>query len=129
MEWAFTNHLKINGHTPPSSYLFGLKSELSTFLPMCKSIFMSRCNEKWSSLHLNSLGIHSFHIGGTTQLLLIGMDPFNVMVQGRWKSMAFLEYWKNCKEIIPTCISLSLSSNSSVLTSMSAFKQCIINSI
>ena len=28
-------------------------------------------------------------------LLLLGIDPFIVMVQGHWKSDAFLSYWKH----------------------------------
>src|SRR5882672_12705902 len=47
---------------------------------------------------------HSFRIGGTTHLFLLGVDPFIVMVQGHWKSSAFLEYWCHCEEIIHTYI-------------------------
>ena len=72
---------------------------------------------------------HSFHIGGMTHLLLMGVDPFIVMVQGHWKSTAFLDYWCSCEEIIPTFISFSQSSKSSILTTMSSFKQCLPSSI
>ena len=69
---------------------------------------------------------HSFRIGGTTHLLLIGVDPFVVMVQGRWKSLAFLEYWWNFEEIIPTMIGLSLDTRSSILSNMLTFKHQLL---
>lgn len=37
---------------------------------------------------------------GTTHLLLPGVDPFIVMVQGRRSSHASLAYWRRCEEII-----------------------------
>jgi len=95
---------------------------------MCKSFFLVRCNEIWLSCGLASLGNHSFHIGSTTHLLLIGVDPFIVMVQGRWKSTAFIKYCHNCEDIVPTFFGFSLSSKTSVLASMSTFKQCLISS-
>jgi len=32
---------------------------------------------------------HGFHIGGTTHLLLLGVNPWIVMVQGHWSSKRF----------------------------------------
>ena len=83
----------------------------------------------WLSSDLSPLTHHSFCIGGTTHLLLMGVDPFIIMVQGHWKSVAFLEYWQSCEEIIPTFIDFSQSSKSSILSTMSAFKQCLIQSM
>ena len=114
---------------PPSSHLFVFKDFDGVFIPMCKSLFLARCNKIWSSTSLSCLGGHSFCIGGTTHLLLIGVDPFIIMVQGRWKSTAFLEYWCNCEEIILTFIVFFLSYKSSVLASMSSFKQCLMRSL
>ena len=88
--------------------------------------FVSRCNEIWSNSGLEMLTGHSFHIGSTTHLLLTGINPFIVMVQGRWKSTAFLEYWHRCEEIIPTFIGFSQASKTSILTSMASFKQWLI---
>jgi len=59
----------------------------------------------WSNASLPPLSGHSFRIGGTTRMLLLGIDPFIIMAQGHWKSTAFLEYWRLCEEIIPTFIS------------------------
>ena len=128
-EWAFNNHMKINSHTPPSSHLFAFKDKDDVFIPMCKPFFLARCNQVWAFSNLSCLGGHSFHIGGTTHLLLIGVDLFIVMVQGRWKSTSFLGYWHNCEEIMPTFISFYLSSKSSVLASMVSFKHHLMNSL
>jgi len=49
---------------------------------MCRSWFLSRCNEVWSSKGLSTLLGHSFKIGGTTHLLLLGINPFIMMAQG-----------------------------------------------
>ena len=69
---------------------------------------------------------HSFYIGGTTHLLLIGVDHFIVMVQGCGKSMTFLEYWCLYEEIIPEFIGLSMSSKSSIRSPMTGFKQWLL---
>ena len=58
-------------------------------------------------------------------LLLLGVDRFIVMAQGRWLSSAFLSYWHLCKEIIPLFIGFSLGSWSSILDTMSAFRTCL----
>src|SRR5882724_965176 len=61
-------------------------------------------------------------ISGTTHLLLLGVDPFIVMVQGRWSSNSFLLYWRKSEEIVPLFISFSLNAHSPILTTMSCFK-------
>src|SRR5882672_1245804 len=81
-QWAFSNHLKINRHVPPSAHLFTFETESGSFAPMKRHWFLSRCNEIWSNCGLEKLTGHSFRIGGTTHLLLMGVDPFIVMVQG-----------------------------------------------
>ena len=66
---------------------------------------------------------------GTTHLLLMGVDPFIVMVQGWWKSAAFLDYWHLCEEIIPTFIGFSHTSKASILSSMASFKHRLIHAM
>ena len=90
-QWAFNNHLKINSHIPSSSHMFAFEGTGSLVYPMHKSLFLSCCYEIWSKCGLYSMGNHSFQISGTTHMLLISIDPFIVMVQGQWKSNAFLE--------------------------------------
>jgi len=105
------------------------ETESGSYATMKRLWFMRRCNEIWSNSGLEMLTGHSFHIGGTTHLLLMGVDPFIVMVQGRWKSTAFLEYWCRCEEIIPTFIGFSQASKPSIPTSMESFKQWLIGSL
>ncbi len=118
---AFDNHIAVNSHIPPSAPLFTFETENGGFLPMKRSWFLDQCNEIWTSEQLGSLHGHAFHIGGTTHLLLSGVNPFVIMVQGRWKSTAFLEYWHHCEEILPTTIAQCLRSHpqSFLLNSMS----------
>jgi len=127
--WSFKNHFKINHLAPPSSHLFGFEGADGIFYPMKRAWFISRCNEVWSSNGEVPLTGHSFRIGGTTHLLLMGVDPFIMMVQGRWKSAAFLDYWCSCEEIIPTCIGFSQLSKQSILSTMCSFKQRIVGSL
>jgi len=128
-EWAFQNHWIINSHLPTTAHLFGFETSTGSFQPMRKHWFLDRCNEIWSVSGLSAMPGHSFRIGGTTHLLLLGVDPFIVMAQGRWKSTAFLEYWRLCEEIIPTFVSFSLTSQSSLLSTMSLFKQRLLQPI
>ncbi|KAG2063440.1 hypothetical protein BDR04DRAFT_941340, partial [Suillus decipiens] len=56
--------------------------------------FLTGCNDIWKSSNLAALSGHCFRIGGATELLLRGVPPDMVATQGRWKSRAFLEYWR-----------------------------------
>src|SRR5882724_4562343 len=94
-EWPFRNHWLINNHVPPHAHLFTFETEASSFSSIKKTWILLRCNEIWSACGLQALDGHSFHIGGTTHLLLMGVDPFIVMVQGQWKPTAFLKYWQS----------------------------------
>ena len=52
---------------------------------------------------------HVFQIGGTTELLLQGVNPDIITVQGHWSSWAFLEYWHHIKTVPPLFLSLSIN--------------------
>src|SRR5882672_3961405 len=125
--WAFNNHWKINSNVPPSGHLFAFETDTGDFAPMRRQWFIERCHEVWASRGLSTLSGHSFRIGGTTHLLLLGVDPFIVMAQGQWRSTAFLEYWQLCEEIIPTFIGFSMSSQCSLLSMMALFKQHLLS--
>jgi len=101
---------------PGAGHSFRFETKDGSHAPMCRSWLLACCNEALSSMNLNTLSGHSFRIGGTTHLLLLGVDPFIVMAQGHWKSSAFLDYWCLCEEIIPTFIGFSLSSKSLLLS-------------
>jgi len=128
-EPAFMNHWHINSHVPSSAHIFTFETADGNHAPMCRSWFLSQCNEIWGKDGLDALSGHSFRIGGTTHLLLLGVNPFIVMVQGRWGSLAFLNYWCLCEEILPTFISFSISSKSSLLSNMAVFKSHMLNTL
>jgi len=71
---------------------------------------------------------HGFRIGGTTHLLLLGINPWIIMVQGRWSSQAFLGYWRQCEEILPLFMGFHLQDHASILMTMLSFKSRLLNS-
>ncbi|KAJ7233547.1 hypothetical protein C8J57DRAFT_1453186 [Mycena rebaudengoi] len=50
-------------------------------------------------------------IGGTTELLLRGINPDVVAQQGRWSSHSFLLYWRRIQTILPLFINQEFGSN------------------
>jgi hypothetical protein len=50
---------------------------------------------------------HSFRIGGATELLLGGIPSHVVASIGRWKSMAFLLYWRKVSKVVANSFSSS----------------------
>lgn len=76
---------------------------------MTRSWFLTRCNQVWKSAGLSELTGHCFRIGGATELLLRGVPPDVIAVQGHWKSRAFLEYWSKIDLILPLFVTLSFS--------------------
>jgi hypothetical protein len=90
---AIKHHILSNGlqsHHPISSYY---KAGQRLLLTKCK--FLKRCNDIWSRHGYNRFTGHSFRIGGTTYYLLNHRDPLVVKITGRWKSDAFLRYWRS----------------------------------
>lgn len=129
---ALAHHLSRSTALPSNAPLFGYQSiSPDGWSPMTRDWFLRRCNEVWSSHHLETLTGHSFRIGGTTELLLRGTPPDVVALQGSWKSRAFLEYWRRIEEILPTFISKynSPSSIKSITTTMTAFQELATRSV
>ena len=122
---AFQNHQHLNQNLPVSAPLFAFETADDSWAPVKHSWFMDCCNDAWAASLIPKLTGHSFRIGGTTHLLLLGVDPFIVMVQGHWKSDAFLSYWKNCEQILPLFIGSALCSLDSIVSSMNLFKQTL----
>ena len=120
---AFANHRKQNFHTPGHAPLFAYAMPDGSWAPMKWSSFMDRCNEAWHSPFSMPMTGHSFRLGGTTHLLLLSVDPFIVMVQGRWKSNALLTYWRNCEQVLPLFIGTALQSPHLLLSTMRIFKR------
>jgi hypothetical protein len=79
---AIEHHLVINAGVPDSAPLFAYRTE-SVWAHLTRSDFMDRCNTIWTAAGMGALNGHGFRIGGTTHLLLQGVDPWVVMKQGR----------------------------------------------
>ena len=103
---ALTRNLVHNRRVPSTAPFFAYESAAPTgWSPMTRTWFLQRCNDIWRNAGLTSLTGHSFRIGGTTELLLRGVPPQVVAMQGRWESGAFLKYWRNVEAILPLYVS------------------------
>jgi len=118
------HHRAANVNVPPSAPFFAYETDDGNWSPLTKSNWLARCNELWAAAGLQTLDIHAFRIGGCTEMLLRGIAPDIVCIQGRWKSRAFLQYWRNIQEILPLFISKSFSTARIALlnASMTSFK-------
>jgi hypothetical protein len=68
---------------------------------LTKTAFLARCNEVWTTSGYPLTTGHSFHIGGTMELLTCGVPPDVVKSMGRWSANSFLRYWRDLKTIAP----------------------------
>ena len=118
------HHLSANSNVPAGAPLFAFKTIDGGWEPLSKSNWLARCNEVWTAAGLPPLKAHAFRISGCTELLLRGTNPDIVCVQGRWKSRAFLAYWRKIQKILPLFISNSFSVSRIALvnSSMASFK-------
>lgn len=115
---ALQNHLRINNGLPHSAPLFAYRTQEGC-RTLDKETFLARCSQIWSLDSLDAAGGHSFGIGGTTHLLLLGVEPWVVMKQGRWYSKAFLLYWRKVEEILPLFIGDAMDKCTSLKDSIS----------
>lgn len=116
---ALQHHMKVNVGTSSAQDipLFAFRSATNEHTPLTKDMFMRRCDEIWKKSNMSSIKGHAFRIGGATELLLRGIHPDIVQVQGRWKSQAFLEYWRKIETVLPLFITNSFrASRASRLT-------------
>ncbi|TFK50272.1 DNA breaking-rejoining enzyme, partial [Heliocybe sulcata] len=104
---ALRHHLDLNSRVPDNAPLFAYATADEGWMPMTKSAFLGRCKEAWDPLRLSRVSGHSFRIGGATELLLAGVPPETVAAQGRWRSLAFLLYWRRLEDLLPLTISKS----------------------
>ena len=121
--YAFDHHLRSNSAVPGDTPLFTFETGVGTWSPMRRTWFLSCCAAIWDHVGLQSIKGHGFRIGGTTHLLLLGVDLWVVMVQGRWSSQSFLGYWHKCEEILPLFIGSSFHSHDSIVSAMASFKK------
>ncbi|EJD54922.1 hypothetical protein AURDEDRAFT_40887, partial [Auricularia subglabra TFB-10046 SS5] len=74
--------------------LFAYRDGNDHVVALTKNAFLSRLNEIWTRAGMQRVSGHCFRIGGTTALLRMGVDTEVVKMAGRWKSDAFLRYWR-----------------------------------
>jgi len=100
---ALRKHIEVNSPSP-SDFLFS-SIPRSTYkgtaarYPLTKDHFMNTTNDVLRKRGRRLLSGHSWRIGGATQYLLAGVHPDFIKVVGRWRSDAFLVYWRNIKII------------------------------
>lgn len=98
-ETALRAHLAVNAvdHSLP---LFTFRTPTGHSI-LTRSQFLTRCNEIWQRAGYPRTTGHSFRIGGTTELLLAGVNPDVVKAMGRWSSDAFQKYWRSLEDLAP----------------------------
>jgi hypothetical protein len=116
---AFEQHMLCNARVPASAPLFAFETADGGWAPMTRDWFLNRCNEVWARAGLGTLQGHGFRIGGTTHMLMLGIDPWIVMVIGRWSSSAFLLYWRKVEQILPDFMGEAFESAASLTARMS----------
>lgn len=121
---AFCLHLSITHSIPSTAPLFSFRDDTRQgWSVLTKALFLKRCNQIWTTVGLPEMPGHGFRIGGATHLLLLGVPPDVVAALGRWKSRAFLEYWREVDQIIPLFLSVHNESvtHASIKLSMDNF--------
>jgi hypothetical protein len=83
---------KLEHHHPIAAYR-NLHGNLVT---LTRSKFVRRINQilRATNKRYPRITGHCFRIGGTTFYLVSGVPPDIVKKFGRWRSQAFLEYWR-----------------------------------
>ncbi|KZV82402.1 DNA breaking-rejoining enzyme [Exidia glandulosa HHB12029] len=125
---ALRHHKAVNKAVPRDAPLFAWTTADGSWAPMTKDWFLERCGEVWRACGLEVVPGHSFRIGGTTDLLLRGVEPGIVAMQGRWTSAAFLKYWRQVELILPRFLSRAAPSVSleSIAASVTRFEAQLV---
>ncbi|KAJ7112459.1 hypothetical protein C8R43DRAFT_903651 [Mycena crocata] len=97
---AVENHLSVNT-IPADLPLFSYRNSSGELQCLSKKQFLKRCNEIWNKRGFPGRTGHCFRIGGTTELLLAGVEPAVVQAMGRWQSDAFMIYWRRLDLLAP----------------------------
>lgn len=79
--------------------LFAYRDEKGKLVALTRKEFLKVCNQVWKKRGLPRITGHCFRIGGTTHYLLHGVPPDVVKRFGRWKSDAFLRYWRSLDKL------------------------------
>ncbi|KAG1718865.1 hypothetical protein EDD22DRAFT_941011 [Suillus occidentalis] len=119
---ALLLHLSASSTIPAHAPLFAFETSDTSWSPMTKPWFLKHCNNVWVTAGHPHMPGHAFRIGGATELLLEGVPPDIVAMQGRWKSRAFLDYWCKIESILPLFISTAITSPTALLHLQSVMK-------
>ncbi|KAJ3847696.1 hypothetical protein EV368DRAFT_50710 [Lentinula lateritia] len=95
---SLDTHIQAN-KLGPSDPLFAYIDAKGTKRILTKTLFLRRCNSIWKRHNISRRTGHCFRIRGTTHYLLAGVNPDVIQVFGRWKSSAFLKYWRNLESL------------------------------
>jgi hypothetical protein len=115
---ALEQHLLCNLRVPNHAPLFAFEKADGGWAPLTRDWFLGRCGEVWAKTGLDGIQGHGFRIGGTTHMLMLGIDPWIVMVVGRWSSSAFLLYWRKIEQILPDLVGEAFQATSSISSRM-----------
>lgn len=91
---AWREHIRVN-RLGPDDPLLGYRDDSGELKVLTKTLFLKRCNQVWAEHDIPRMTGHCFRIGGTTHFLTLGIAPDVVKMLGRWKSDAFLKYWRD----------------------------------
>jgi hypothetical protein len=95
---AMRRHLSASA-LDADNLLCAYRDDEGSVCTMDKGLFMDLCNGVWKKTGIGRITGHSFRIGGTTSFLRAGVNPKVVKQMGRWKSDAFLIYWRELEDI------------------------------
>ncbi|KAJ3819466.1 hypothetical protein F5880DRAFT_1489613 [Lentinula raphanica] len=95
---ALGDHLAIN-NVCDNDPLFSYLDSNCIRRVLTVKVLLRRCNDIWKEQGFPRMSGHCFRIGGTTHYLLSGINPDVVKVFGRWKSSAFLTYWRHLESL------------------------------
>ncbi|KAE9388575.1 hypothetical protein BT96DRAFT_836023, partial [Gymnopus androsaceus JB14] len=91
---ATEKHIRFN-RLAPGNPLFAYCDQQDILHCLTRSEVVNRCNEVWGPRDVPKISGHCFRIGGTTHYLCRGVPPDVVKALRRWKSDAFLAYWRD----------------------------------
>jgi hypothetical protein len=127
---VFHHHLSANALVPTNAPLFAFETAACGWAPMTKPWFMESVSEVWKMAGLNhTLHGHGFRIGGASELLMQGVPPDVVATQGRWKSCAFLEFWRRIEAISPIFITRSYFASHYRVLWLTSIRNIIVESV
>ncbi|KAF5388281.1 hypothetical protein D9615_000285 [Tricholomella constricta] len=99
---ALLHHLRLN-NVSSQTHLFSYSSpNSSSHSVLTKSLFLDITSRIFSAESLDPVFGHS--IGGTVELLAMGVPPEVVMKLGGWTSLCFLNYWRRLDFLVPAAI-------------------------